>query len=148
MRGSCNVSFSRTSAGRCNEDRWYRNISWSMNPWLPGTSRHRPQPGFSRLLELFLVLAGGCAIQEIEVIDQRQRFDSEDGGNVLVADRQQIVAVILLTPRRKIGRTAKHHLIRSVKPAHDELGMNLVLDAADVRDLIERRRQLRLDRLP
>jgi hypothetical protein len=38
---------------------------------------------------------GGTTVQEVEMIDQHQRLNGEDRGDVLVMDRQQVVTVAL-----------------------------------------------------
>jgi len=81
------------------------------------------------------------------MVDQQQRLDGEYGCDVAVVDRQQIVAVCRLATGRQIRRAAENHGIVAVEPADDELVVNLVPDAADVRHLVERRRQYGVHRL-
>ena len=47
--------------------------------------------------------SGGGTIEKVEVIHQRQRLDREHRRNILVMDRQQIVAIHLLALERQVG---------------------------------------------
>jgi hypothetical protein len=66
------------------------------------------------------------------VVDERQPLDGEDRGDILIVDREQIVAVRLLSAEGEIRRTATDHGVRAVETADDELLVNL-MSASDIR---------------
>ena len=89
----------------------------------------------------------GHAVQEIEMVDERQSFDGEHGRYITVTNRDEVVAVYLLPAEGEVGRPAIDNRVLTVEPAHNEFVVHLMTEAADIRHLIEGRRQLRVDRL-
>src|ERR1051325_6358914 len=87
-----------------------------------------------------------AAVEEIEVVHERQRLEREDRRDVWVVNRDQVVAIYLLTRQREVRRATVHHRILAVESANDELVMHLVSEPHSGH-LIERRRQFGRRRL-
>lgn len=59
--------------------------------------------------------------QEVEVVDEAEGFDGEKSGDVRIADRQEVVAVLLLPAERQVRRAAVDDGVVPVEAAHHEL---------------------------
>src|SRR5262245_54378582 len=87
----------------------------------------------SRLLRI------GHAIQKAVVVNKSQGLDSERGGYIGVADREEVIAIGGFAARRQVRGAAIDHRIIAVQAADHELVVNLVSRRA--RYLVEWRRQ-------
>jgi len=76
-----------------------------------------------RALRLFRRRA---AVEEIEMVDERDRFDRKRGDDVLVVDLEQVVAVVGLALNREVRRAAVDDRVGAVEAADDKLVMHLV----------------------
>ena len=100
----------------------------SLDSRMPAGARMAPV-WQSSIAVLGLVYLIQVILEEIEVIDQAERFDGEDGRHVAVVDGDQVVAVLLLAAERQVRRSAVHDRVGRVEPADDELVVDLVAEA-------------------
>src|ERR1700704_1617499 len=134
---------------RCGQQRAVDAVQVALfKVWLGPAVAGREEPAhglcgvsLGRRLLRMVAVAGCKAIEELEVVDQRQRLERKHGRDVAVVDLDQVVAVLLFTTEREIRRSAVDDGIGAVESADDELVVDLVV-AADAWHLIERRRQL------
>ena len=97
-------------------------------------------------------LLGVRALVEHDAAEEHRSLDTRygphrDGGDVLVVDGQEIVAVLVLAAEGEIRRSAVDDRVVRVEAADDEFMVNLMTES-DAAHLIERRRKDCVDRFP